>query len=181
MQVFLGRDLVSQADPARGRFRAFLTRSLNNFLIDEHRREHGRGSEKRPELVPRDGKDLEAAEPSTDEDPARAFDSQWARVLLEESIHRTERACKTEGLSRHWEAFESRVLRPILDGSTPPAVSALVDSLGASDSAEVSSMVHTVKRKFQRVFHQIIAETVEDESEVEDEIRAVLALLSLPA
>src|SRR5689334_18689682 len=37
-EVVLGRNLLVKADPARGRFRAFVKSALRNFLIDQHRR-----------------------------------------------------------------------------------------------------------------------------------------------
>src|SRR5699024_10789444 len=39
-EVVLSRGLIASADPARGRFRHFLQRSLRNFLHEPHRKNH---------------------------------------------------------------------------------------------------------------------------------------------
>ena len=80
----LQRDMLAKADSARGRFRSFLLRSLENYVINRRRSEAGR----RETTL-----DLEAAEEATSD----IFEVEWARQLLQETLHRMREECENKG------------------------------------------------------------------------------------
>jgi len=179
LKKVLGRDLLERADEARGRFRSFLKRALEHFVVDEHRRVHGRDGARARTFVPDDLQVLAAAEPGEGDDPARAFDRQWAATVLDSALERVEAACRADGMERQWTAFEARVLRPVLHGCAPTPIEELVDLLRAHDRQEIYSMLQTIKRKVNSEVRELIAETVEQPEDVRgefDELRAFLAL-----
>jgi RNA polymerase sigma-70 factor (ECF subfamily) len=177
--IVLKRDLIGQADPDRGRFRSYLLAALKNFVIDEHRRQSGRGDSRPISFVPDDPDALEAAEPSETDDPGRAFDCQWATTVLGIVLERLREACEREGLGPHWTVFDGRVLGPIRHGRTPVSVEELVRSLGARDRDEIYSMQNSIKRKFRTVLRRVVAKTVDDPADADDEIAELRKILSL--
>jgi len=177
--VVLERDLISHADPERGRFRSFLLAALKNFVIDEHRRRAGRDGARPTAFVPDDPAVLVAAEPSEADDPSRAFDRQWATTVLGIVLERLREACDREGLGPHWTVFEGRVLGPIRYGCEPVPVEDLIRSVGARDRDEVYSMQNSVKRKFRAVLREVVAETVDDQTELDTELAELRGLLLL--
>jgi DNA-directed RNA polymerase specialized sigma24 family protein len=170
-------DLVGQANPDRGRFRSFLLKSLDHFVIDERRREYGRDGD-RPVVVPEDPDVLRAAEPRSGEDPAVAFDRQWATTVLEIVVDRLRAACESEGLQRHWRVFEDQVLRKAR-GNKPAPVEELIEALGARDRDEIYSMLNSVKRKFRQILRDVVAETVDDSAMLDVELADLRRFLSI--
>lgn len=178
-EVVLRRDLISRATQERGKFRSFLIAALRNFLIDEHRRKRRRGRTEAATFVPGDPETLRAAEPSEADDPTRAFNRQWASAVLDIALARLEQDCVRRDLGPHWAAFEARVLRPSLQGTEPLAPAAIAQQVGATDPEQVSSMIHTVKRRFRTVLRDVIAETVDEPEELEVELKDLRQFLSL--
>jgi hypothetical protein len=148
-------------------------------VIDEHRRQSGRGDSRPISFVPDDPDALEAAEPSETDDPGRAFDCQWATTVLGIVLERLREACEREGLGPHWTVFDGRVLGPIRHGRTPVSVEELVRSLGARDRDEIYSMQNSIKRKFRTVLRRVVAKTVDDPADADDEIAELRKILSL--
>jgi DNA-directed RNA polymerase specialized sigma24 family protein len=176
--VVLERDLIARADATRGRFRAFILAALNRFLINEHRREHGRSTKRQRMFVPTDPAVLERAEPRASDEPGHAFDRQWATTILDEALRRARTTCLADGLDRQWTAFEQRRLHVYLHGGEPKSAEDVAVELGARDSQEVHNMVQTVQRRMHRELLELIAETVEDPADVAqelDDLRGFLA------
>ncbi len=169
-EIVLGRNLISKADPSRGRFRAFLKSALRNFLVDQHRKETtARAAPKDGHFVG-DGAGLASHEPSASDASGSAFDRQWAAAVLALTIERVEAACAQEGLRDHWKAFSIAVLGPVRGRVRPVSMDDLAQRVGADSPARVSNMVQTIKRRFRRTLRQVIAETVESPEDVEREL-----------
>ncbi len=164
--------LIGRADRERGRFRTFLLSCLNSFVIDQYR-----GGSR---VVPNSLSDLEAAEPEESDDPSRAFDRQWATTVLEIALARLRTGCEADGLVRHWQVFEQRLLRPACQGCEPAPVEDLVKSLGVRDRNEIYSMLYTVKRRFHGILRDAVSETVDDPGLVDGELAYIRSLLTLP-
>lgn len=177
--VVLDRALIERADPNRGRFRSFLLSALDRFVIDEHRREFGREGTRPKMLMPSDPEALAQAEPDVAADPAQAFDRQWAATVLDIALQRLEEACYRDGLAAHWRVFEARVIHPALTGTEPASIDSLVASVDARGPEEVSSMLHTVKRKFRQVLRDAVAETVDDTADLELELGELRRFLAV--
>lgn len=177
-EIVLERDLIKRADPERGKFRSFLVSALNNFITDEYRKVRGREGKRARVSVPDDPLVLELAEPNSAEDPAQAFDRQWAATVLDITMRRLEEACNREGLGQHWIAFEARVKGPAVYGTEPASIDSLLKALDARGPEEISSMLHTVKRKFRSVYKDVVAETIHDPDQLDEEIQQLRELLS---
>ena len=178
-EIVLKRDLIKRADPDRGRFRSFILCALSKFVIDEYRKTRGRDGKRARVLIPDDPLVLALAEPNTAEDPAQAFDRQWAATVLDIAMRRLEEACNREGLGQHWIAFESRVKSPAVYGSQPASINSLLKAVDARGPEEISSMLHTVKRKFRSVLRDVVAETIDDPELLDAELQMLKELLSV--
>ena len=98
--------------------------------------------------------------------------------VFAEALRRTEAACRSEGLTRHWRAFEARVYHPAVHECEPLMTEDLIEELGARDAQDVYDMTCTVKRKLCHALQDVVAETVEDVDDVEGELAAIRRLLS---
>src|SRR3954470_22940894 len=90
----LERDLIARADPARGRFRAFLRTVCFRHLAARRDRENAaRRGGGRPLLSidPLDAECRYAREPAHELTPERIFDTTWALTLLHRVVERTAR------------------------------------------------------------------------------------------
>jgi len=162
----LEKRVIRQADPARGRFRAFLLTSLKNFVSNERDRERTakRGSGIAP--VPLE---LEAAEGRfqldvpTDDTPERVFDRQWARTLLDRVMGRLEADTERP------EVYAR--LKMYLTGEQPQSSYADAASELAMSEGAVKVRVHRLRKQFRELVRDEIAQTVSSPDEIEDELR----------
>lgn len=163
----LEKKALSEAQPARGRFRSFLLASLKNFTTNEHNR---RTAMKRGGGAPMLSLDVEGAEgrfqldPATDETPDTLFDRQWALTLLDRVLTRLGH----EAMRRKTLHFER--LKVYLTGDDPEHTYAeTAAALGLTEGA-VKVAVHRLRRRFRECLRQEIAHTVSSAEEIEDEI-----------
>jgi len=169
--VVLKRDLIGRADPARGRFRGFLLAALRNFVIDESRR---RGPAEQA-FLPDDPQVIAAAEPDPRDEPAAAFDRQWAATALNEALRRAEAMAS----DRNWSIWCALKLHPAVNGSTPPPVEDLVEAHQLAGRQTAYDIVQTVRRQVVRCLEEVVGETVADPSEIDAELAEVRRYLAL--
>ena len=167
--LLLEKQVLRQADPARGRFRSFLLKALQNFAANRHTRST---AAKRGGGVPALSLEFDQAEGrfclegSTAETPERAFDRRWALTLIDRVMSRLrdDAVQKSTG-----EQFDT--LKPYLTGDEPRlSYSDTASSLGVSEGA-VKVAVHRLRRKFRDILQDEISQTVSSRAEIEDELR----------
>ncbi len=176
-EIVLGKGLIQQADQTIGRFRTFLLRTLEHYLITVHRTETRK--KRRPQgsvssLEGQDGSILPLI--AQEMQPDQAFSYVWASNLLDEVLAEVERACHRDGKQKHWELFRARVLEPITEGGEPPALRELCDRLEVENEALASNMIITVKRRFKVVLSAYIRDEVGTEQEVIEEIHDLMTV-----
>jgi len=86
--------------PERGSFRGFLKRALKNFLIDASRREQARQPSSKFLFKFDECRD-EPVAPTPDD----AFDKEWVRTVLRDSIRDLEAQLKKDGTANVFEVF----------------------------------------------------------------------------
>lgn len=175
--VLLGRDLLEKANPARGRFRSFLLKSLKHYLIDQHRHDHGRDTTRVFVSLSDESNELNRYEPVESDDPDQAFVRQWATSVFDQALKQMREACERDGMETHWLIFETRSVRPLLHGSAPADVDELVRTTEATGPDQVSNILHSAKRKFLAILYDIIAETVESREEIDAELDELIRVL----
>lgn len=171
--ALLEKEVISKADPAKGRFRSFLLKSLQNFAANAHARKtaakRGGGAfQLSLELAQAEGRF--SLEPSTDETPERSFNRRWAIALLD----RVMSQLREEAVERQ-KAEQFDALKPYLTGDDDGSSYAeLATSLGMTEGA-VKVAVHRMRRRFRELIREEISQTVASPSDVDDELRHLLS------
>ena len=181
-QAFFARLLekgtVAGADPARGRFRAFLLADCRFFLADARDRAEARkrgGCMRAFSLDACVAETRYRLEPAHVETPERLFDRAWAMALLDRATAALARHYAESGRAALFEA-----LRPAL-ASDPgaPAQAEVGRRLGMTPGA-VQVALHRMRARFGRTLRELIAATLDDPSPaaIEEEIRGLFAALA---
>lgn len=179
--VMIARRLATTADHERGRFRTLLLTSLQNYLVQEHRRKKrltraGKINEPlsmKPEII----EQIVDSQHSTPED---AFSYQWSAILVKRVLEIVRNDCSAAGLDAHWTIFERRLVRPMMFNESPPDYSVLIKQLGLKDESQAANMMITVKRKFVAALYTEVGSTVSKETDIDDELRQLLRDLERP-
>ena len=160
------------ADPARGRFRAFLLTAIRHFLSNERDRERAL---KRGGRAPKLSLDVENAESAyqlegrDDLTPEKLFDAQWATVLLDRTLARVQEEYVAAGRNDLFDGLRGFLTGDSEDVPYAEAARALDMSEGA-----VKVAVHRLRRRFRDALVKEIAETVLDPADIDAEIRYLL-------
>ena len=180
-QAFFARVLEKHyfhdADPARGRFRAFLCASIRHFLSNERDRARTlkRGGNQPPISL-----DVETAdgryriEPRDDLTPEKLFDRHWALLLIERALGRLREEQVSAGKG---ELFDQ--LKGFLTGDSATVRYADVAKASGMTEGAVKVAVHRLRRHFRDTLVQEIAETVSDPADIDAEIEYLLKAVSV--
>jgi DNA-directed RNA polymerase specialized sigma24 family protein len=165
----LERDLLAAADAARGRFRAFLLTSLNNFAANQLR------DEMAAKRAPISGKllslDAQASpEPAASHCATDLFDVAWARETLAEAVRRMRAQCQATGRMDLWEVLEVRELRPAVENVAPMPYSEIVERYGFTTPKQAQNALTTAKRCLGQALRSVLAEYIADEQKLEAEL-----------
>jgi RNA polymerase sigma-70 factor (ECF subfamily) len=164
----LEQQFLGHADPAKGRFRSFLLRCLENYRIDRLRAQ-------RPSQRLDDEHEANLADPSPAHD---VFEVAWARLVLETALRRTWLECREQGKREVWQLFDRRVLQPAVSHASPTSYDELVGELGLESAQQAANLLVTAKRHFRRVLQSVVAEYVSSEAEIDDEISDLRSILA---
>jgi RNA polymerase sigma-70 factor (ECF subfamily) len=163
----LEKNDLSQADPARGRFRAFLLTSFQHFMANEWDRAHTlkRGGDHR--IVPLDHQlHADAAADLSAITPEQHYERQWATTLLNRVLSRLASEQKESGNGPLFDSLKENLVRS-QDAATLASIS---KELGLSEPA-TRMAVSRLRRRYQELLRDEIAQTVASAAEVDDEIR----------
>jgi RNA polymerase sigma-70 factor (ECF subfamily) len=171
----LEREMLSLANPARGRFRSFLLTCLKRFLINQREwacaQKRGGG---RP-VLSLDfavGQSQRRFEPVESVTPDQLYERQWALTLLDHVLDSLEREMTAAGKSEHFTVLKQYLTRRSGNDSYESAGRALGMSGGAAKVA-----AHRLRNRYRELVREEIAHTVSDPEEIEDEIRSLFAAL----
>ena len=166
---------LEKADPKKGRFRDLLKNSLRNFIVGEIRKREAEKRGGKNSAVPLDDleQEISAPEPLSD-----SFDLSWLQMLLTESLQQMERACAASENTHVWKIFETRVVRPSLEGASPPPYEELVAECGLKSPAQATNALATGKRMFARHLRGVIAQYESGDRAVRAELDALRVFLN---
>jgi len=171
---------LRHADPDRGRFRALLRRSLQNFLINAAGRAHTRKRGGEVKFISWDDWMAEApsqlsmsAQALDSLPPERLFDLRWAVTVVEHALRRLREECESKGKRRLFHAL-SRHLTAERD---EVSFAQLSIELGIAESA-VAKQLYNLRQRYRSLLRDEVAHTVADPAQLEDEIRYLCAALA---
>lgn len=172
----LEKDLIARADRNRGRFRSYLLKSLDRFLIDWVR--HARAKRRSPgdgAIVPLDDQDQSL---EWQETPSGVFHATWARGVVAEALRRVRSQCESSSRMDLWGILECRLLDPILKGTEPADYGQLVKRFELKSPAQASNLLITARRMCARALRAVVAEYAQDDQEIESEIAELKEILA---
>lgn len=175
LKRLLDGNLLETADPARGRFRAYLRTAWQRFLIDQYRR---RAASHRGGNQPTISIDAGHAEASwkrlvsRDEPPDRLFDESWARSILHEAECRLAESYAKNDRSELLRTLLPRLTQPL----TATDYQTLAETLQMTTGA-IKVALHRLRNRYGEMLRCIVAETVEDPAEVDRELQDLLLVL----
>ncbi|MCA9175887.1 MAG: sigma-70 family RNA polymerase sigma factor [Planctomycetales bacterium] len=184
-QGFLARLIESprvfaDANPERGRFRAFLITCFKHFVgqqLERDRAQRRGGGAKLLSLNLNfdEGERIFAFEPATHETPERLFQRRWALTLLATVLRRLGDEYREKGRE---EFFESTRGFLTADGSENSQTE-LAEQLGMSPG-NLRVAIHRLRTRYRHLLREEVAHTVADPGEIDDELCALRAAIAAP-
>ena len=169
----LRRGVFARYEPGRARFRTFMRRCVDRFVINARKAEGRlkRGGEAR--LVSIDDA-LLASRLAVEADPERLFHEEWVRSVFAVAVGRFRERAVARGRHTHVALFE----RYDLDGSatgSPPSYAALASEFGLSVS-QVTNWLAAARREFREIVLDVLRELTGSVEEFREEARALLGI-----
>jgi RNA polymerase sigma-70 factor (ECF subfamily) len=166
----LERDFLQRLDPGRGRLRGYLKTGLEHYLVNmyEHEAAQKRGGGVRALAFD----DVEAGIPAAPDDPAAAYDREWALRLFEGALGELE-AELASGARRG----PVEVVRALFRFGEAPPFETLAAQHGMTLS-QLKSFVHRARGRFRALLLARIADTVSSPAEAEAELAELLRVLA---
>lgn len=173
-EVALNRHLIERADSSKGRFRSLLLHALNQYVVDERRKETARKRIPKDKLVPLDVAGSPGlAEITCKLDAEQSFNYAWKAELLERVLSEVKSNYVKRGMDTHWFVFRDRVLEPIMEDREASSLSQICARYDIDNETKASNMLKTVKRLFKSVLHKHVRQTVNSGEAVDAELREV--------
>lgn len=161
----------ADADPARGRFRAFLLTALRRFLVDAHEEARALkrgGAFQFTSLDPRDGGDM--LEQAGAQSPEDAFERDWAATVLEAALARLRAEAAQASKQRLFDQLREFLLeRP--DEADYERLATRLDLRRNT----LAVAVHRLRHRLRELVRAELAETTADRQELETELRHLRA------
>jgi RNA polymerase sigma-70 factor (ECF subfamily) len=177
-EIVLNRHLLERADSEKGRFRTLLLHTLNQYLIDEHRKENAQKHIPKEKLVPWDITDQPILPEMVDQlDAEQSFNYVWKADLLERVLAEVKDRYIQRRMETHWYVFRDRLLEPSLEDCEAASFSQICQKYGIADETTASNMLKTVKRLFRSVLDKHVRQTVLTGEAVEEELRDIFKFL----
>ncbi len=172
----LEKEYLKLADAGRGRFRSFLLKSLQHFLVNEWVRGQAQkrgGGQKLLSLDEAAGERSYLQEPAEQLPPESLYDKRWAMTLLERAMEQLRANYAAAGKRELFDRLQSLLLS---EGSAQ-AYQELAGPLGLSEGA-VKVALHRLRQRFRDAVRSEIAQTVATPAEVDEELRCLMAAMS---
>jgi RNA polymerase sigma-70 factor (ECF subfamily) len=176
----LERNLLAEADRARGKFRTFLLACLTRYVSNESRREHAKKRHPGSGRL-RNGLSEEAAGrfAHNPQPCMELFELAWARQVVAEAIERMRQECEEVLRPDLWALFEGRVLLPATEGTAAMEYPEVVERFGFDSVAQATNALVTAKRMYVRHLRAAVAQYMEGEdSSVDEELRRLKQVLA---
>jgi len=165
---------IQDADPERGRFRAFLLTALKHYLANEWDRSQAlkRGGDRVHVSIDMEGAD-ERFGLSTlrEESPERSFERAWALALLERVLDSLRQDYDARGKSETFTA-----LKGFLTTEGAESQAAIAERLGTTEGA-VKVAVHRLRGRYREAVRDEIASTLADPADIDAELATLFEAL----
>ena len=164
---FIERPQQFGADPARGRFRAFLLMAIKRFLIKSAQAvgRVKRGGRIQFESIESDTDDTDEPR-AVDGSPEEAFDRAWAFVVIESALQRLRQEACHAGKEEFFDQLQDFLIEAP-DDDDYERIAAMLNL--RRNTLAVS--VHRLRQRLRTLVHEEVAQTASDPASFETEIR----------
>jgi DNA-directed RNA polymerase specialized sigma24 family protein len=181
-EVVLNKDIVQRADQSKGRFRTFLLHALDQYLLNEKRRQTTQKRSPKGRLVSFDIINPPALPTGvSSSNPEDSYNYAWTASMLDQVLSEVEAKCLEDGLEVHWRVFQDKVVQPILGDTCPPSFADLCEKYDIDDQKKAANMITTVKRRLQKALNHYLRNTVTSDDEMHEEISEIVQFFSKSA
>ena len=168
----LERHTIANADPNRGRFRAFLLTALQNFLTNEWEKARAvkRGGGKAElSLDFESGESRYQIEPAHDLTPEKLFERRWVLTILDQVLESLKSELSRSGRSQYFEQFKGA-----LTGETATEdYSKAASELGITPAA-AKQAAYRLRIRYRELFRQEVGRTLGPDEDIDQEIGRLL-------
>ena len=167
---------LDRVDEARGKFRTFLLRSLEQFLIDQSRREKAQKRGGDVTHIALDGLAMEARyrmEPLTSETPETLYDRHFAEALLARAMERL----RLNAAASPRSAFTLDLL-PYVAGELPPGAADEIGQRHGLAGGAVSAALYRLRGQWKKCLREEVLETTGSPEAMEEEMQHLFAALT---
>jgi RNA polymerase sigma-70 factor (ECF subfamily) len=172
----LEKKYLRLADPDRGKFRAFLLKSLKHFLVNEWEKARTQKRGGGQCVIPLDADMAEsryAAEPALALTLDQVYEKRWAVTLIEAVLARLRESYAGAGRGPVFETLKGF----IWGEQATLSYSELASQLGLNEGA-VKVAVHRLRSRYRELLRAEIAKTVATPGEVDEELQHLIAVLT---
>ncbi len=169
--MLLTRGSLEQLSPERGSFRSFLKTALRRWAVSADRHDAARRPKDGARLFRFD--EAEALWKKTEDrklGPEEAFDREWARSLLAESMSRLEKELGDQGKGLTYRLFREYCL----DDGEPVSYGELAKRHGVSED-DVRNGLRAVRQRGRDLLREMLRDTLLPGEDVERELRLLLS------
>jgi len=166
----LEQDPFARLDPERGRFRSYLLTTLQHELVKGHEKRTALKRGGAMVTLALDALDAERDLPALPDDPARAFDRQWALAVMERAAARL--AAELEGRR---PGSAAGVLRFFSLDEAPSYAEAAAGS--GLTPVQFKAALHRARQRFRALVREELSDTVSSREEAEGEMRTLFDAL----
>jgi RNA polymerase sigma-70 factor (ECF subfamily) len=170
----LEKKYLSLADQSRGKFRTFLLRSLENFLINEWTKARAAKRGGTHSIISWDehAEERYRIEPLDGEAPDKVFEKRWATTLVEQVMGRLRDDYSRSGKLELFEALKSKAW----GDHDAESYKVLGAHLGMEEVA-VKVAAHRIRERYRELLRSEVAQTVATPTEVDEELRYLVSVL----
>jgi len=174
-EIVLGRELIQNADRAKGKFRTFLLTALDRYVIDLHRFETREKRSPKGSMLSLDDTEMtQMPAEISDITPQQGFHYAWISDLLDKVLAEVKQECHNTDKQNHWRAFAARLLEPILNDTAPPSLPEICQKYSIDNETKASNMIITVKRRLSKVLERHLQQFVPSDSDVKEELSGLM-------
>jgi DNA-directed RNA polymerase specialized sigma24 family protein len=181
-EVVLNRNLVQRADQTKGRFRTFLLHALDQYLLNEKRRQTTQKRSPKGKLISFDIINPPALPEAVSRlNPEDSYNYAWTASMLDQVLSQVEAGCMEDDMEAHCRIFQDKIVQPILGDTSPPSFADICEKYGIDDQKKAANMVTTVKRRLQKALNQFLRNTATSDDEMHEEFAEIVQFFSKSA
>ncbi len=170
----LEKEYLTDADPRRGRFRAFLITAFKRFLSKEDDKATAikRGGGQRTFSVDFDAQDREWGVPQDSLTAEQIYQRKWAITLLGRVMTRLQKEMERAG-----KAQQFHLLKSFIGGAGSAPFASIANELGLKESA-ARMAASRMRGRYRELLREEIAQTLGPHEDIESEVRQLFAAFS---